>query len=147
MPLDAKTIWLLAGVALILLEFVAPGVVIVFFGFGAIITALTTWLDLTPGLGSQMLVFGVSSTVLLFGLRRFVKNWFVGKSSNPNGPDDDFIGREARVIAALPGHGGPGKVEIKGANWNARSEEPASIGDTVIIERREGLTFHVRPRH
>lgn len=147
MPLDAKTIWLLVGVALILLEFVAPGVVIVFFGIGAIITALTTWLDLTPGLGSQMLVFGLSSVVLLFGLRRFVKKWFVGTSSNPNGSDDDFIGREARVISSLPGHGGPGKVEIKGANWNARSEEAVPAGETVIIERREGLTFHVRPRH
>ena len=147
MSLDAKTIWLLAGVVLILLEFFAPGVVIVFFGVGAIITSLTTWLGLTPGLDSQMLVFGVTSVVLLFGLRRFVTKWFVGKSSNPNGPDDDFVGREARVITALPGPGGPGKVEIKGANWNARSEVPVPAGELVIIERREGLTFHVRPRH
>lgn len=146
MPLDAKTIWLLVGVALILLEFLAPGVVIVFFGVGAIITALTTWLDLTPGLDSQMLVFGLSSVTLLFGLRRFVTKWFVGKSSNANGPDDDFIGREARVITSLPGRGEPGKVEIKGANWNARSEVPVAAGELVIIERREGLTFHVRPR-
>lgn len=145
-PLDAKTIWLLAGVALILLEFAAPGVVIVFFGVGAILTSLTTWLGLTPALDSQMLVFGVSSVVLLFSLRRFVTKWFVGKSSNPNGPDDDFIGREARVITALPGLGESGKVEIKGANWNARSETPVPAGATVIIERREGLTFHVRPR-
>src|SRR5688572_24871646 len=108
MPLDAKTIWLLAGVILILMEFFAPGVILVFFGIGAIVTSLTTWLDLTPGLGSQMLVFGVSSAVLLFGLRRFVKGWFVGTSSNPDGGDDDFIGREARVINALPGHGESG---------------------------------------
>jgi membrane protein implicated in regulation of membrane protease activity len=38
-------------------------------------------------------------------------------------------------------------VEIKGANWNARSEVPVPLGEIVIIERREGLTFHVRPRN
>ena len=146
MPLDPKTIWLLAGVLLILLEFFAPGVIIVFFGVGAVITSLTTWADWTPGLGSQVTVFSISSLVLLFGLRRFVKKWFVGTSRDLNGPDDDFIGREARVISSLPGQGGPGKVEIKGANWNARSEVPVPAGATVIIERREGLTFHVRPR-
>ncbi|WP_052573787.1 NfeD family protein [Haloferula sp. BvORR071] len=146
MPLDPKTIWLLAGVLLILLEFAAPGVIIVFFGLGAVITSLTTWADLTTGLGSQFTVFSISSVVLLFGLRRFVKQWFVGNSRDINGGDDDFIGREARVITSLPGLGGPGKVEIKGANWNARSEVAVPAGATVIIERREGLTFHVRPR-
>jgi inner membrane protein len=147
MPLDAKTLWLLAGVILIMVEFFAPGVIIVFFGIGAIITALTTWMGLTDGIAEQMAVFGTSSAILLFGLRRYVKKWFVGDSSNFNNGDDDFTGREARVIVSLPGHGGDGQVEIKGANWKARSEVAIPAGSTVIIERREGLTFHVRPRH
>lgn len=147
MQLDAKTIWLLTGVLLIMVEFFAPGVIIVFFGIGAIITALTTWMGLTDGIGEQAAVFGISSAILLFGLRRYVKKWFVGDSTNFNHGDDDFTGREARVIVSLPGHGGDGQVEIKGANWKARSEVAIPAGSTVIIERREGLTFHVRPRH
>jgi membrane protein implicated in regulation of membrane protease activity len=147
MPLDNQTLWLLAGVLLILVEFFAPGVIIVFFGVGAILTAITTWLGWTPGIGSQAAVFATSSVLLLFGLRRYVKNWFVGKIADPNGaPDDDFTGREARVVASLPGNGGDGVVEIKGSNWKARSETAIATGETVIIERREGLTFHVRPR-
>ena len=31
-------------------------------------------------------------------------------------------------------------------DWKARSEAAIAAGETVIIERREGLTFHVRPR-
>ena len=146
MSLDPQTLWLIVGLVLIMVEFVVPGIIIVFFGIGAIITALTTWFGWTPELGGQMAVFAISSAALLFGLRRFVKKWFVGLSTNPNGHDDDFTGREARVITSLPGHGGDGKVEIKGANWNARSEVAVPAGATVIIERREGLTFHVRPR-
>jgi membrane protein implicated in regulation of membrane protease activity len=147
MPLDAQTLWLLAGVILILVEFFIPGVIIVFFGIGAIIAAITTWAGWTPGIGSQAAVFAISSVVLLFGLRRYVKRWFVGHSTNLNGSDDDFTGREARVVTSLPGHGGDGQVEIKGSNWKARSEVAIPAGSTVIIERREGLTFHVRPRH
>jgi membrane protein implicated in regulation of membrane protease activity len=147
MPLDAQTLWLLAGVLLILVEFFAPGVIIVFFGVGAILTAITTWAGWTPEIGSQAAVFAISSVVLLFGLRRYVKKWFVGTSTNRDGSDDDFTGREAKVVASLPGHGGDGQVEIKGSSWKARSEVAIPAGATVIIERREGLTFHVRPRH
>jgi inner membrane protein len=148
MPIDPEILWLVAGVLLVLAEFFAPGVIIVFFGVGAIITSITTWFGLTPGLGSQAAMFAATSVVLLFGLRRFVKKWFVGHSANAGGTtDDDFTGREARVITALPGRGGDGLVEIKGANWKARCDAPVAAGETVIIERREGLTFHVRPRH
>ncbi len=147
MPLDAQTLWLLAGVLLLLVEFFIPGVIIVFFGVGAILTALTTWAGWTPNIGSQAAVFALSSVLLLFSLRRYVKKWFVGQSTHGSDTDDDFTGREARVTISLPGDGGDGQVEIKGANWKARSKAAIPAGTTVIIERREGLTFHVRPRH
>jgi inner membrane protein len=148
MLIEPEILWLVAGVFLILAEFFAPGVIIVFFGIGAIITSITTWFGLTPGLGSQAAMFAASSVVLLFGLRRYVKKWFVGHSANAGGMmDDDFTGREARVITALPGRGGDGLVEIKGANWKARCDAPVAAGEIVVIERREGLMFHVRPRH
>lgn len=147
MILDAKTLWLLVGVLLVLAEFFAPGVIIVFFGVGAILTAFTTWAGWTTEIGSQAAMFTVTSLLLLFGLRRFVTKWFVGSSSGSSGAnDEDFVGREARVITALPGRSGDGIVEIKGTNWKARSEGPIPAGATVIIERREGLTFYVHPR-
>lgn len=147
MPLDPQTLWLLAGVILILAEFLAPGVIIVFFGIGAVVTAFTTWAGWTPGIGSQSAVFALVSVCSLFGLRRFIRQWFVGDSTDVNGgSDEDFVGREARVVTDLPGHGGDGQVEIKGAHWKARSEHTIPAGATVIIERREGLTFHVKPR-
>ena len=117
-----QNLWLLAGILLVLGEFVAPGVIIVFFGAGAILTSITTWAGLTPDIGSQAAMFGIGSATLLFGLRRYVKKWFVGDSANLNGEsDDDFTGREARVVGALPGRGGDGllgqtSVEAGGAD-------------------------------
>lgn len=146
MQLEPELIWLIAGILLIFAEFIAPGVVIVFFGVGALITSLTTWLGWTPSLVAQGLVFACSSLLLLFGMRRYLSQWFVGNSdSDGSNMDDDFTGREARVLTDLQ-PGAYGKVEIKGAEWKACSETAMSAGDLAIIERREGLTLHVRPR-
>lgn len=145
--IDAKLLWFIAGIVLILLEFAVPGVVLVFFGIGALVTSVTTWAGLTPEPGSQLLVFALASLSLLFVLRRFVKEWFVGGSDEDDRDmDDDFTGREARVVRDIPGPGLDGRVEIKGAEWRARAPEPIQAGTIVIIDRREGLTLHVRLR-
>lgn len=145
--MQPEHLWLIAGIVLILAEFAAPGFIVFFFGVGAILTAITTWLGITPETASQSLVFGISSLALLFGLRRFAKGIFVGSSDPTSGDlDDDFTGREARVIQDIPGGIADGRVEIKGAEWKARAEAPIPAGSTVIIRRREGLTFYVSAR-
>ena len=144
---DPITLWFIAGALLILAEFMVPGVVIVFFGVGALITSLTTWLGLTESLTSQTFMFGSSSVVLLFSLRHLVRSWFVGKSDDENGDlDDDFTGREALVTRDIPGPGIDGRIEIKGSEWKARAESTIPAGTTVIIDGRQGLTLHVRNR-
>lgn len=144
---DPVTLWFIAGALLILAEFMVPGVVIGFFGAGALLTSLSTWLGMTTSLTSQTLMFGASSIVLLFSLRHLVKGWFVGKSNDENGDmDDDYTGREASVVRDIPGPGLDGRVEIKGAEWKARADATIVAGTTVIIDHREGLTLHVRNR-
>lgn len=138
-------IWLIAGVGLVLFEFLTPGFIVIFFGVGALITAITTWMGLTVGLTSQILCFGISSVLLLFGLRRYVKAVFLGRSADGSGDqDDDFTGREAQVTQDIPGGHADGRIEIKGSEWNARASDPVPAGSTIIIESRDGFTFHVR---
>jgi hypothetical protein len=55
-------LWFLLGLALILLEFVVPGVILVFFGIGAWAAAVTTYFGLTASFQSQLLVFAVIRT-------------------------------------------------------------------------------------
>ncbi len=68
---DQKTIfnpallWFLLGLALIFLEFVVPGVILVFFGIGAWAAAVTTYFGLTASFESQLLIFAVASILLL----------------------------------------------------------------------------------
>ena len=55
--ISPEIIWAIFGVILFVLEFLIPGVVISFFGLGAMITALTTYLNLTSSLDLQLIVF------------------------------------------------------------------------------------------
>jgi membrane protein implicated in regulation of membrane protease activity len=143
MDISPQVLWFLLGSLLIIVEFTLPGIVLVFFGVGAWITAFTTWIGLTPGLPAQNLVFCISSLSLLFLLRNRLKKIFVGNSSNDE-IEDEYTGKEVLVLSDISDS--HGKVEIKGTEWNARSETPISATSLAIVERREGLTLHVRPR-
>ena len=147
MNTEPYILWFLAGLALVLLEFAAPGVIIVFIGLGAWATSLTTWLGWTTTMASQMIVFAVTSVVFLVGLRNLCKGWFMGLSKDGDAcaTDEEFLNREARVVSAITPDS-TGKVEFKGASWNARSTTALNPGDPAIIIEREGLLLTVRPR-
>jgi len=148
MNIPAELIWFLAGLVLILLEFAAPGIVIVFFGAGAWLTALTTWFGLTNGLTSQLLLWAISSVLMLIVLRKRLADKFHGFETgqqNPMSNLDEFTGREVLVTQSIdPGHR-EGRVEFKGADWTAVSTEPIAAGRLAIITAAEGLTLTVNP--
>jgi membrane protein implicated in regulation of membrane protease activity len=141
--LSAELFWFLLGFFLLLAEFALPGVIIVFFGIGAWMAALTTWLGLTTTMTSQNLVFALSSVVLLFGLRKRFHQSLVGDAID-DAIEDEYTGKE--VIALTSIDDCSGKIEVKGAEWSARAVAPIAAGTWVVITRREGLTFHVKPR-
>jgi membrane protein implicated in regulation of membrane protease activity len=149
MSLSPVLIWFLLGLILILLEFAIPGVILVFFGLGAWITCITSWLHLTDGWTSQLLTFGISSVVLLLLLRRWLGarlRGYVGDAHDPSDNIDEFKG--ARVVVTVeitPGKTG-GKVEYKGAAWSAVSETALAAGDEAVVEKADGITLVVRPR-
>lgn len=147
--MNAAQTWFLVGLILILAEFATPGVILVFIGMGAWIASLTTWLGWTDSLGTQMSVFAVSSVVMLLGLRRVFKSWFVGFSKSNESVDadlDEFVGKPVRVLTAIS-EGKPGRVEFKGTGWTAESTEILEPGDAAVITRVDGLCLSVARRN
>jgi len=137
-------VWFLAGLVLVLLEFAVPGVILVFIGFGAWVASLTTWLGWTTSVGSQTAIFALSSLVLVIALRRLFKTWFMGyaHTADTSANMEEFIDRPVRVVTAIT-PGNIGKVEFKGASWNASSVDELIPGDTAIIRGRDGLCLIV----
>lgn len=143
--MDPEIIWMLLGIFLILAEFVVPGLVVVFFGFSALIVGLLIWAGM-PGEGPlPFVVFAAVSLGTLLLLRKQCKSWFVGKSigSQIAGEDDDFLGREAIVASGFDNaRAQAGRVTYRGTQWDARTKEETQLktGDPVkIIGRKDSV--------
>jgi membrane protein implicated in regulation of membrane protease activity len=138
---DPAVIWFLVGLGLLLLELVLPGLVILFFGTGAWVTALVCAFT-NINLNLQILIFLVASLLGLVLLRKYLKARFFNRSNKEIDDQlEEFIGHKAKVIDDFKD--GEGKVEFKGARWSARSNDPVAKGDWVIIRSQDSLTFNV----
>ncbi len=95
---DPAVIWFLVGLGLLLLELVLPGLVILFFGAGAWVTALVcAFIDIN--LNWQILIFLVASLLGLVLLRRYLKKRFFSKRDEETEDQlEEFIGRNAKAI-------------------------------------------------
>lgn len=138
---DPAVIWFLIGLGLLLLELVLPGLVILFFGAGAWVTALVCAIT-DINLNLQILIFLVASLLGLLLLRRYLKNRFFNRTDQEIADQlEEFIGRKAKALHDFKD--GSGKVEFKGTQWTARSSEPVSKGDWVVIRSKDSLTLKV----
>lgn len=138
-------LWTLAGILLIFVELVFPHFVLAFFGGGALITALTTALGITPSLAAQLAVFIVSSLLLLFLLRRYLKKTLTGnlKDRDDLQPFDLDIGKIVPVVRAIDPRHGHGKVRYQGTPWDASADEFIPEGESVRITGGSNLTLKV----
>jgi membrane protein implicated in regulation of membrane protease activity len=141
--LNPVVIWFIIGLVFFLLELGAPGLVLLFFGMGAWIVALLT---LIAGieLDLQLLIFVVSSVILLLLLRRKFQKLFKGKLlSSGTDVSGDLVGETGLVTdSIIPPK--KGKVEIHGTEWSAESEIEILSGSTVEIIARKNLTLKVK---
>lgn len=144
--MDPAIIWFIVGAILVLSEFVLPGIILVFFGVAAWIVALLAWLGIVESLAVQLIVFTVLSLALLLGLRRICMRSFMGQTTDSASGEDamnEFVGKDAAVLEAFESAGSQGKVEFKGASWNAVSDCPLAAGDTAVIVNRDGLKLNI----
>ncbi len=138
-------IWLTIGVLLLILEMLLPGFVLFFFGIGALITFLCSWL-FQPSLTIQLAIFLVSSLVSLFTLRGFIKRTFLGGSTE--GTEDHAIanGGEAVIVTETIDPPMEGRVKYSGTFWRAIAEEKIDEGEPATIVAQDGLIMKVKPQ-
>lgn len=142
--MDYSTMWLIAGVLMIVLEFAVPGFIIFFWGVGGIIVGLLL-LALDLPIYAQWGIFCVSSIVLLLAFRRFMPRVFGGREEQIGDlpPDDlECAGKSVEVVVDIcPGKGG--KVFFQGGEWNAVSDKEHRKGEYVRIVKRDNITLVV----
>ncbi|MEW5814991.1 MAG: NfeD family protein [Spirochaetota bacterium] len=136
-------IWLVLGVLLIFSEFFVPGFVVFFFGAGALINAVLTFI--LPGIRQnivlQMFLWLLTSGISLLGLRKYFAKIFKGTVVDSATVDE--AGEKAAVIEEITPEK-PGRIKLHGTTWPAISyTESFKPGDCVEILKKENLTYIV----
>lgn len=137
-------IWLVLSGIFVIIEIVNLSFFIFWFALGALIAMVVSlFIDSLP---LQIAIFVVSSTILLFATKPFVKK-FIDKDSNVKTNAYSIEGKVGKVTVDIEPIEGKGQIKVNGEVWSARSEENEVIPkDTeVIIEKIDGVKAIVKP--
>jgi len=132
--------WIIAGIVLLVLEILAPGNVLVWFGVAAILTGL---FDFATGYGWQVnfLLFAVLAVVLVVvGRRYFARRGAVSEQPYLNQRADGLIGRSQ--VLAEPIVSGEGRIRIDDTTWRVTGPDLPS-GTRVRVSAANGAVLNV----
>ena len=129
-------IWLIIAGLFFIGEIITVGFLIFWFGIGALIAMVVSCF--TANIIIQTSVFIISSAILLFATKPFVKKFVDVKPTKTNAYS--IIGQKALVIKEINSHS-VGQIKIKGEVWSAESENDETIveGSEVEILQIKGV--------
>jgi membrane protein implicated in regulation of membrane protease activity len=142
----AFSLWLSSGIFLIAVEFLVPGLVMVFVGLGALTVALGMHLGHVDGVLEQFITFFISSIIYLLTLRFLVLRFVPSATRKENiDEDEEVMGSIVEIVADI-NSGEYGRVEHSGSTWQARAEGNQTIlkGEQVKIIGRDNITWIVQ---
>lgn len=146
MPISIYLIWFLIGIGFLIGEMMVPGFILIFFTAGSWIVSGTVFFLPDLELTTQIIIFMVSSLVLLFALRRYGLNTFKGKSKD--GVDEEFskIGQKAVVTEAIDADG-YGEIQLDGTFWRATADVHIEKDQRVVVAGQEenSMVLIVKP--
>lgn len=125
----ATIFWLIAFVALLVIEIVTLGLTTVWFALGAIAAFLAAYVG--ASIGVQIVIFLIVSIVLLVVTRPIVLKYFNQKRERTNA--ESLIGQKAVVLETIDPIHGVGRVEVNGMEWSAKTEESGVIEKDTIV--------------
>lgn len=142
-PKVAAVLFLVFGLALSVAEMVAPGLVLLPFGIGAVVAALTGFLGAEPWV--QAVVFLAVSTASFAALRP------IARRLNQSDQDEGIgarrlVGARAMVLEDIP-EDDSGLVRVDREEWRAQSMDQTRIpaGTAVTVAEVRGTRVVVTP--
>lgn len=136
-------IWLIISGMFFILEMITVGFLVFWFGIGALFAMVSSFF--TDSIIIQTTIFLISSTVLLFLTKPFVK-----KISNKDKVQTNaysIIGKTGIVTKEINPKKGIGQIKIGSETWTAKSneEEIIPVGSEVEIIEINGVKAVVKP--
>lgn len=142
---DMWQIWLIiAGVCLVI-EIITAGFLIFWFAIGALLSMIVSFF--TDNIVIQTAVFVVSSAVLIFATKPFLKKFSKNEDSIKTNVYS-IIGKTGVVTNDINSINGSGQIKVDGEVWSAIGENELNIskGTEVKIKEIKGVKAVVSPK-
>jgi membrane protein implicated in regulation of membrane protease activity len=137
-------IWLIiAGVCLII-EIITTGFLVFWFSIGSLFAMIVSLF--TDNIIIQTTVFVISSTILIFATKPFLKK-FAKHDNTIKTNVYSIIGKTGIVVADIDPINSTGQIKVDGEVWSAISDKDISIpkGTEVEIKEIKGVKAIVSP--
>lgn len=139
-------VWLVVALALLAIEATTVTFVALYFGAGALVTALAAALG--APIAVQLLVFAVVSGATLVSTRGLVQR-ALQRSPVVRSNVSSLVGRRAVVTVPITAAAGRGQIRVGTEYWTARPYMPDAVdideGEAVEVLAVEGVTALVLP--
>ena len=135
--------WALITLAFVIAEIITIQLVSIWFAAGAFITMICTY-AFQPGFVTELIIFIVTSAVLLVVTFPLLKNWRHVKHVGTNSELE--VGKTASVIEEVDRDKGTGRVRLSGVDWSAVSadgDDIIPVGSIVTVVRVQGAKLFV----
>ncbi len=139
--------WIVLGLILIVLEFLIPGLVVIFLGFGAFFVALLHWTGILENWASSTGVWILSSFIFLLLLRSLFQRYLPGERHKGSTDEDEGIfGAVVEVVAPVNAEDNTGRIKFRGVTWPATCiEGQIQAGEKAKIVFRNDMTWVIEP--
>ena len=135
--------WLIASGIFFIGEIMTVGFLLFWFGIASLISMVVSFF--TSNLVIQMVVFLVSSVILILATKPFVKKFMNKKNIATNAYS--LIGKTGLVIQEIDNVKCIGQIKVGGEVWSAQSEDNSVIPVNTEIEltKIDGVKAIVKP--
>lgn len=135
--------WIVAGLVLVGLETLAPGIFLVWFGIAAILTGMADWAFGLPWQGSLVLFAALAVVSALAG-RALTRRGDERSTDAPmlNRRGEALVGRV--FFLDRPIVAGEGRIRVDDSVWRAVGPD-LDVGSAVRVTRVDGATLVVEP--
>jgi len=140
-------IWIIAGVIIMFLELLTPGMVIVFFGASAVITGILYLFAIFQSLPIALFFWIATSLLLVLAFRKVAVKLFPSDSSYQFLEEDvEVIGTIVDVTKKITSLNNKGRIIFQGTTWPAVSNKgEINPGEKAKIILRDNISWVVEP--
>lgn len=126
-------VWIVASIALLIIELSTSFFVAIFFAIGAFFAALLAWAGIA--LEWQIASCGIISLASLLLLRKVILRKF-NKDAQIQKDQHHLTKQHGTMTKAIESPHALGEVQIGGSFWQASSEKAIALGERVVVVGR-----------